>query len=416
MSFPPATKITLGVRKVDIPLLEGMKSILVDELSNQIIAEEAILFVKETPLKVIEILPSTPAVITRLTHLSFQEVDFIPPENVAAPLLSEAHSPGLPPEVDSPVRPPAAAAPPDVKRVKLGVRVNDIPAIEKNSDILIEELEGIKAVPGKTIYFGEIPLHVLELDPPEPSLITKRTRISFEEHDFVPEDAPPPKAFETKQALYLALFLSLGIALFFLIYYLYTVFTGTDTFAVRYHVLIPKGIPIRNEILRQQSEILKKRFKSCKMEGIVVSKPDDTLEVRVRNYNPDYESVLVTRGAISFRCFEKQGYREGWREFISLVAIKSAEVKEGPAGLPEIHFSIPPSILSTYNRAIAGIGEAPVSLFMDGDKISGPLVKEELKRGTGVIRSKDLTKNRAGEIVIIMNSGTYPYPMEMVKQ
>ncbi len=411
-NFPPATKITFGVKSDHISFLTEHRRELPIELANQIVTQDAVVYFRNTPLKIRELLPSSPAIITKLTHLSFEEEEFIAPsESELEREVAKSRSIDDAPEVAEPLQAPPSF--PFATEVALGVRSNDIPTIEKKSDLLQEKLDGKKVFDKKTIFFEQVPLLVLSVKPGNPSIINKYTRLSFSEHDFLPDELPPPpEATDTQRTAYLVVFCVIALAFMALAYYLWGYFSGTNQAKIYYTVKIPPNNPIRSEILKIETDTVEKRIQSCGIDAQVVLKPDDKIEIKTRMITLKLESLVEPEGKISLRAFTSSSGKGEWTMLADQINITEAVMKKGPSGLPEVHFTLSENSIRLCVEALIRYPDAPVSVFMDNDKISSPLVKEEIRRGRGVIRDKDLTEDKAQVIAIIMNCGTYPAPLE----
>lgn len=413
-NFPPATKITLSVNSDSIEFLTEHRRDLPVELANQIVAQDAILYFRSIPLKIKELLPASPAIITRLTHLSFEEEDFTAPsesalERQVAKLRSIDDAPDV--EVAEPLKAPPTF--PFAREVALGVRGCDIPTLEKDADLLLEKLDGIKALEKKTIFFGQIPLLVLSVKPGSPSVINKFTRLSLSEHDFLPAELPPaPEATDTQKTMYLAIFCALFLGLLALGHYLWGYFSGSSQAKQYYTVKIPTSVPIRSEILKIETDTVEKRVQAGKFDAQVVLKQDERIEIKTKMITLKLESLVEPEGIISLRAFTSSSGKGEWTMLVDRLTITEASMVKGSSGQPEVHFTMSDSSVSKCIEAFIRYPDAAVSVFMDGVKISLPVVKDEIKRGRGVIRDKALTEDRAEVIAIIMNCGTYPYPLE----
>jgi len=414
--FPPATKITFGVNKDNIQLLTESRRDLPVELANQIVTQDAVIYFRSVPLKIKELLPSSPAVITRLTHLSFEEENFTaPPESELERQVAKLCSTDDAPETAEPLQAPPSL--PFAKEIALGVRGCDIPALEKNVDLLQKKLDGIKAFEKKTVFFDQIPLLVMSVKPGSPSVINRFTRLSLSEHDFLPTELPPaPEATDTQKTVYLAIFCAVFVGLLILGHYLWGYFTGSNQANLYYTVKIPVSVPIKAEILKIATDTVEKRIQAAKIDAQVVLKKDERIEIKTRMITLKLESLVEPEGRISLRAYTSSDGRGEWTMLVDHLNITGAVIKKGPSGKPEVHFTISESSVSKCIEAFINYPDSAVSVFMDEEKISLPVVKDEIKRGKGIIRDKALTEERAEIIAIIMNCGTYPYPLEQSTQ
>jgi hypothetical protein len=413
-NFPPATKITFGVRSDDIKTLTEHRRDLPVELANQIVTLDSVVYFRSTPLRIRELLPASPAIITRLTHLSFEEEDFIAPseselERQVARVRSIDDAPEV--EVAEPLKAPPSF--PFATEVALGVRSTDIPTIEKNSDMLLEKLDGIKALEKKTIFFEQVPLLVLSVKPGSPSVINRFTRLSFSEHDFIPTElAPQPEATDTQRTLYLAIFCALGVAVLLLGHYMWGYFSGSNQSKIYYTVNMPSNVPIRSEILKIVTDTAEKRIKSAGIDAQVILKSDERIEIKTRMITMKLESLAGREGKISLRAYTSSYGKGEWTVIADRLTVLEAAVKKGDSGLPEVRFKLTDDSIRKCLEGFIKHPDAAVSVFMDEEKISLPVVKDEIKRGTGIIRDKEMNEDKAQVIMTIMNCGAYPYPVE----
>ncbi|MDQ7824711.1 MAG: hypothetical protein RDV48_18060 [Candidatus Eremiobacteraeota bacterium] len=414
-SFPPATKLTLGVRADDIPFLKEHRSKIAPALANQIIARDAVVFFEEVPLKIKEVLPSSPAIITRLTTLSFAEDDFVPPEGGNYQIMGEA-APVVTP-LGTAAQDPSQGPPPVAyaKMVTLGVRPDETKALEEKSDLIMETLDGEKVYVTKTIFVDTIPLLVMEVDPHSPAMITKRTRISLTEHEFLPEGEPPPKNQDTQKTIYMVVFFVLAIAIFFLGSYLFKYATGKTTFTIKCAVKIPPTVAIRREAVDVQAETVQRRLTDSGIDARAQSKPDETIELRVANYGRSMNKLITTTGNISYRAYESDDISSKWVDYVPQVFIEKAEVKKGAQG-PEIHYTLAEASRTKFVEAMLPRPNVTVCLFMDDEKISSPVNKEQVRTGNAVLKDKGLTEERAQFLAAIMRNGAYQYPMEILNK